>query len=202
MNLIKVSELPAYTASFSGQEIVSIVALNNLSDLTSFQSTIENIGNYVSESILVNSSSFSLLSNTSSYSITSAFSSTASYSSTASFLLEGGSSGTPTLIAGYGAGLFPSASVSGIDSIGTITLTTGTTPATSSNVVTVVFGGIYTNIPVVILTPVNANSSTLVGAGNVYVNQNSCTSASFSILSNTIALSVGETLQWNYLVKF
>lgn len=108
-------------------------------------------------------------------------------------IVSGGS--TPGITAGAAACTAPSLSVSGTDTSGTITVTTGTGCATNGTLGTVTFTGPFGSAPHVSLTPGGSNSLTL----GAYVDDSSITGNSFAIGTNTTPNS-STTYKWNYLV--
>ena len=108
-------------------------------------------------------------------------------------------SATPTYLAGAGAGTGPTISVTGNNLGGQISVLTGSGPTASSVVATVVFNGSYVTGPVsVVLSPGNANTAALTGAGKVYVGTFGATN--FTITVGSSALSATTQYLWNYAV--
>jgi hypothetical protein len=82
-----------------------------------------------------------------------------------------------------------------------IAVTTGTGPAASSVVATVTFGLTFLLVPrVVLLTPANAATSALSGAGKVWANSAGLTAAQFTINSGTTPLAASTGYAWWYQV--
>lgn len=79
-----------------------------------------------------------------------------------------GGSAAPTLAAGTGAGTSPTLAVAGTDLAGTVTLTTGASPAASATVATLTFSAAYGASPAALLGPGNAAAAALGGASAVY----------------------------------
>jgi len=67
----------------------------------------------------------------------------------------------PTIAAGAGAGTLPTVSISGSDTAGYISITSGTLPSVSAVIATVTFGSAYLDAPSVVLWPRNAAASVL-----------------------------------------
>jgi hypothetical protein len=110
--------------------------------------------------------------------------------------------GSPTIAASPGAGTSPTVSlVNGSDQAGLITLTTGTSPAASSVVATLTFGLTFFLVPrSVILTPANAATSALSGAGQVWANSAGVTTTQFTLNSGTTPLAASTAYAWWYQV--
>lgn len=117
-----------------------------------------------------------------------------------------GSSGTPTIAAGTGAGTSPTVSVSGTDMSGIVNVTTGTTPTGSNAIVgTITFNTAYGSAPKgVVLTPANTNSAALATTTQVFVpangQTNGTTTTTFVVESNGTALAASTAYIWTYQV--
>jgi hypothetical protein len=110
-----------------------------------------------------------------------------------------GTGTNPTIGAGTGAGTSPTVSITGKDLGGYITITTGTTPATSATVATVSFGNSRTVAPrSVQITPANAATALLGGVNNVFVPQSSITAGNFIMVSGSVALTGATQYKWFY----
>lgn len=109
---------------------------------------------------------------------------------------------TPSISGGTGAGTSPTISISGTDLAGNITVSTGTSCATSSVVATITFSEAYASAPsCIILQPANEVTKALTpNAKIVYVNQSSVTTTTFDITSGSTALSDGIIYKWYYMV--
>ncbi len=112
---------------------------------------------------------------------------------------------TATISAGTGAGTSPTTSASILsNSCGQIILTTGTSPAASSTVVSVTYNTAYstgngvTNGAIVTLTPNNAAAAALFGTSAVYVSGLGRTQ--FDVVSGTTHLVAATQYIWNYHV--
>lgn len=108
-----------------------------------------------------------------------------------------GTGSTPSIIAGSCAGVGGSASVSGTDTAGQITLTTGTITPANANCVTVTFTNVYGSAPHVQFAPANAATAALSGAKSVYVTS---TASAFSFTVGATSLSNTTAYKWEYLV--
>jgi hypothetical protein len=104
--------------------------------------------------------------------------------------------GAPTLTAGTGAGTGPTLALTGSDTAGMITVTTGTGCAASAKVVTLNFGIVQLNVPAGIsLTPANQAARALGGNG-VWENAATRTINGFDLYAGQLA--DGATYIWNY----
>lgn len=107
----------------------------------------------------------------------------------------------PGIAGGTGAGTTPTLSVSGSDVAGTISITTGSGPATSATVVTITFNTAYATAPrAVIITPAGPNAAALSGAGQVYEDSASRLATSFVLKVGSSALAGTTTYLFNYQV--
>jgi hypothetical protein len=111
---------------------------------------------------------------------------------TTSHHLIGGSS-TPSHTLGTGAGTGASATVTGTDLAGQISVTTAGSPAAAATVITVTFANAYASAPYVVFSPVNLPAAS---TNNISV---SSTSAHF-VFTSTGILSSGQTYIYNYVV--
>lgn len=101
--------------------------------------------------------------------------------------------GTPTIAAQTGAGTGPAVSITGTDLAHIVSVTTGTGPAASANIVTVTFS-VYRNHNVApTFSPVNANAAALTGTSAIYVN--TAGSVSYTLVANA-ALAASTTYLW------
>ncbi len=103
---------------------------------------------------------------------------------------------TPGVNAGACAGAGGSASITGTDTAGEITLNTGTAPPGSSPCLTVTFATAYASSPSVILNPSNPGSGLLAGMASVYAESATST---FQVYS-TLGLLGSSTYKWHYIV--
>lgn len=108
-------------------------------------------------------------------------------------LITGGS--TPTITAGAAACTTPTVSVSGNDTSGTITITTGTGCTGGGTLVTVGFANPFGAAPTVVLTPGSPISQTL----GAYVDDSTISTTSFDLGTNATPAS-SQTFKWNYFV--
>ncbi len=106
-------------------------------------------------------------------------------------IITGNSIGSTTIAAGANAGTGATATISGNDTSGTITVTTGTGPA-AGTLATITFAGTYGSAPRVVLTPTGANGATL----QYYVGS---TTTTFTLSSGT-APTASTAYTYNYQV--
>jgi hypothetical protein len=109
-----------------------------------------------------------------------------------------GNSGALSIAASTGAGTSPSSiSVVGTDMSGVVTLTTGTSPSINAVLATITYNTAFSTAPVVVITPANAATASLVAAQAVWVN---IATGNFTINTNTTALNASTIYKWNYVV--
>lgn len=108
-------------------------------------------------------------------------------------LISGGS--TPGIAAGPAACTSPTVSVSGNDTAGTITVTTGTGCGATGKLATITFAGAFGSTPRVNLTPAGATAVALAA----YVDNATVSTSTFD-LDSTASASNTTTYIWNYLV--
>jgi hypothetical protein len=107
-------------------------------------------------------------------------------------IVTGGSA--PAIAAGSAACTAPSISVSGTDTSGTITITTGTGCAAGGTLATVTFATPFGVAPRVLLTPATANAAGLAS----YIDSTAVSTTSFAIGANTTPAD-STTYKWNYI---
>jgi len=108
-----------------------------------------------------------------------------------------GSSAIGTITGGTGAGTAPTLSVTGNDIGFQVTITTGSTPATSATICTVAFGTAYTAAPVCVVQPRNANAIALANAAQPLPSEST---TGISLISGGTALSASTTYVFNVIV--
>lgn len=108
-------------------------------------------------------------------------------------VITGGS--TPTYVADVAACTSPAINVSGNDTSGTISVTTGSGCASTGALATVSFASSFAAPPHVIITPGSANAAGL----NTYVDDSTISTSSFVLGSSVIPAS-STTYKWNYFV--
>jgi hypothetical protein len=108
--------------------------------------------------------------------------------------------GTPTIAAGSGAGTGPTVSISGTDRSGSITVTTGTSPAASAVIATVTFGQPFGVAPSgVLISSANAATAALSAAGIAW--GDTLTTTTWALNSGSSALAASTTYKWYYRVE-
>jgi len=116
----------------------------------------------------------------------------------------GGNTGAPSVAAGTGAGTTPTVTIGAgsTDLSGYINVTSGTTCAASSPIVTITFASAYGAAPkCVIISPANALTASAVASRQVYVDQaTGITTTTFILTSGTTALANSSDYQWYYFV--
>lgn len=103
----------------------------------------------------------------------------------------------PTIAANAGAGTGGTASITGSDIAGQITVGAGTLPTAAVVAATITFNSAYASTPVVVLTPANAVTALLGGVTGIFL---SSTTAGFTLTAGATALSGSTTYLWNYMV--
>lgn len=104
--------------------------------------------------------------------------------------------GTPTIVAGTGAGTSPTVSVTSNGRGLQVTVTTGTLPTgTNATVATVTLANALAYTPYPVFSSGSASTSLLNGASMIYMN--SIGSANVTITSGTTALTAATTYVWN-----
>lgn len=111
-----------------------------------------------------------------------------------------GLSGAPTIATGASAGSSPTASVTGTDLSGTITVTTGTSPTANGTIATLTYNRPFSVAPRVVLTPANAAANALSGGKKVYVPQASVTTSACPLAVGATALDASTQYVWNYTI--
>lgn len=113
-----------------------------------------------------------------------------------------GAGGTPTVVAGTGAGTGATITIDGDDLGGVILVTTGTGCASSALLATVTFNTPYGAQPkCIILTPAILSASILAPTKQAFIYYNGSTTLHFQIFTGTTALSDATQYAWHYLVK-
>ena len=103
---------------------------------------------------------------------------------------------SPAAVAGTGAGTGPILTIVGGDTGGIITLTTGTSCATSATIATFTFSApVFDFAPGVMLTPMNSGAAALSGAAQVYSNSSTTT---FTLKVGSTALADSTQYIWAY----
>jgi hypothetical protein len=112
-----------------------------------------------------------------------------------------GSSSTPSITAGVGAGTSPTVSITGTDMAGQIIVTPGT-GCTVGQIVRITFSNSFTSIPYVVFSPANDNAGDIFTVNvNVSIYVTSSTTYFDLIISpNSDTLFSMVQYKWNYLV--
>lgn len=105
-------------------------------------------------------------------------------------------SGSPVLAEGAGAGTGPSVQLTGTDSAGVITVTTGTLPTAAATVVTVTFASEFDAAPAVVLSPGNAVTALLSG---VTMARATATMTAITLTAGSTGLTAATTYVWHYV---
>lgn len=109
-----------------------------------------------------------------------------------------GTSSTPSISAGSGAGTSPTISIQGTNIGGIINVTPGVTAAAAATLVTVTYSGLtYGNDSYVVLYPNNAATALLSGVTMVSA---SGTTTTFVVTTGTSALTPATAYSWNYII--
>lgn len=121
-----------------------------------------------------------------------------------SYSLAEGSVLTPTFLLGTGAGPNATASVSGSDKTGTVTVNTSVldTPAASANIITLTFGHAYLIQPTVIMMPAN-DAAWALAYGTARLRSGDTSQSQFTIRSGTTPLpaTTAATYLFSYIVR-
>jgi len=108
-----------------------------------------------------------------------------------------GLSSVPTIAVGVGAGTVATASLTGTDAAGEITLNAGAAPVVSSTIVIITFNTAYTSSAYIVFSPSNNQSALLSAANGIYVTS---TPTTFSLVSGVTAITASVTYKWHYHV--
>lgn len=102
--------------------------------------------------------------------------------------------------AGTGAGTGPSITIDGNAIAGAIILTTGTSPATSAQIVQMTMAASFTTYPVVIITPANAAAAALTGNKQVFIDDAAMLANKWTLKSGSTALDATTDYVWYFHV--
>jgi hypothetical protein len=105
-----------------------------------------------------------------------------------------GTTTTPTIAAGAGAGGSPVVSVTGTDLAGNISVLSGTVPTASSVIATVTFNKTYGSAPFCVITPTTTNTALAVTSDYV-----TTTTTTLVLNATSVALSSATQFNWNYI---
>ena len=109
-----------------------------------------------------------------------------------------GNSSTPGIQATTGAGNNAVVKITGTDMSGVIEVATGEMPIANAILSTIQYSTAYSSAPVVIITPGNAATASLMGTSTVFVGSN--TSTDFTLNTNATPLVSKTTYKWYYQV--
>jgi hypothetical protein len=109
-----------------------------------------------------------------------------------------GNSSTPGIQASTGAGNSASVKITGTDMSGVIEVATGEMPTVNAILATIQYSTAYGTAPVVIITPGNAATASLMGTSTVFVGSN--TTTDFTLNTNATPLASKTTYKWYYQV--
>lgn len=109
-----------------------------------------------------------------------------------------GSGSTPAIAVGAGAGTGATASITGTDSGGEITLNTGTIPTAAATAFTVTFDRAYGSAPAIVFSPSNSLAALLSGVAMVFVTS---TTTTFLFTAGATALTASTTYKWQWHAK-
>lgn len=106
---------------------------------------------------------------------------------------------TPSASTGTGAGSggSPTVTITGNDSGGKISVTTGTTPQTAQDIITFTFVNAFSSAPGVTITPASNSAASLASGAVPYVVS---TTSNFKLKSGGTALAATTTYEWYYTV--
>jgi hypothetical protein len=88
--------------------------------------------------------------------------------------------------------------VTGTDMSGVIEVITGDTPTANSILASIQYSSGYSGAPVVIITPGNAATASLMGTSTVFVGNN--TNTNFTLNTNATPLASKTAYKWYYQV--
>ena len=109
-----------------------------------------------------------------------------------------GNSSTPSIETAIGSGNNAVVKITGTDMSGVIEVTTGDTPTANAILATIQYSSAYGTAPVVIITPGNAATASLMGTSTVFVGN--ITNTNFTLNSNATPLVTKTTYKWYYQV--
>ena len=109
-----------------------------------------------------------------------------------------GTSSTPAIETAAGSGSNAILKITGTDMSGVIEVATGEMPTANSILATIQYSAAYGTAPVVIITPGNAATASLMGTSTVFVGSNKSTD--FTLNTNATPLVSKTTYKWYYQV--
>ena len=109
-----------------------------------------------------------------------------------------GRSASPIIETAAGSGINATAKITGTDMSGVIEITTGDATTANAVLASIRFNLLYSGAPVVITTPGNAATASLMGTSMVFVGNN--TNAFFTLNTNATPIATKTTYKWYYQV--
>ena len=109
-----------------------------------------------------------------------------------------GNSSTPNIETAVGSGNNAVVKITGTDMSGVIEVATGEMPTSNAILATIQYSTAYGTAPVVIITPGNAATASLMGTSTVFVGN--ITNTNFTLNSNATPLANKTTYKWYYQV--
>jgi hypothetical protein len=109
-----------------------------------------------------------------------------------------GTSASPTIQSAAGSGTDATVKITGTDMSGVIEVTTGDATTANEVLANIQYSTAYSGAPVVIITPGNAATASLMGTSTVFVGNN--TNTNFTLNTNATPLTTKTTYKWYYQV--
>ena len=109
-----------------------------------------------------------------------------------------GNSATPSIATAAGSGTNATVKITGTDMSGVIEVTTGDSTTANEVLASIQYSTAYSSAPVVIITPGNAPTASLMGTSTVFVGNN--TNTNFTLNTNATPLATKTTYKWYYQV--
>ena len=109
-----------------------------------------------------------------------------------------GTSASPAIASAAGSGTNATVKITGTDMSGVIEVTTGDATTANEVLASIQYSTAYSGAPVVIITPGNAATASLMGSSTVFVGSN--TNTNFTLNTNATPLAIKTTYKWYYQV--
>jgi hypothetical protein len=109
-----------------------------------------------------------------------------------------GTSASPAISSAAGSGTNATVKITGTDMSGVIEVTTGDATTANEVLASIQYSTAYSGAPVVIITPGNAATASLMGTSTVFVGSN--TNTNFTLNTNATPLATKTTYKWYYQV--
>ena len=109
-----------------------------------------------------------------------------------------GTSASPAIASAAGSGTNATVKITGTDMSGVIEVTTGDATTANEVLASIQYSTAYSGAPVVIITPGNAATASLMGTSTVFVGNN--TNTNFTLNTNATPLTTKTTYKWYYQV--